>query len=206
MCDCQNVSIKLPFVCVCLSPGDLFIFSVRVSSFFSYFLCYPYFGTFLSTWSLISEEVTCKHCQNHFHSVFMNAFSWLLWGWNVFRSSLSNISTFFLETFSLLIGKSCPYMYSYFRDNCTFVSSFSTWHYLLMLDITYLYKNQLNVLHDLLFHRIMVCCFLMNWTSSWCSGYLAPSRTQSSGPCWSSAWQSTGQSALSWHWWRWWSQ
>ena len=37
ICDCQNVSIKLPCVCVCLLPGDLFIVSLRVSSSFSYF-------------------------------------------------------------------------------------------------------------------------------------------------------------------------
>ena len=36
-CDRQNISTELPCVCMCLSPGDLFIFSVRVSSFFSYF-------------------------------------------------------------------------------------------------------------------------------------------------------------------------
>ena len=36
--DRWNISIKLPCVCVHLSSGDLFIFSVRVSSFFSYFL------------------------------------------------------------------------------------------------------------------------------------------------------------------------
>ena len=35
--DCQNISVKLPCVYVCLSSGDLFIFSVRVSSFFLYF-------------------------------------------------------------------------------------------------------------------------------------------------------------------------
>ena len=37
ICDHQNVSVKLPCVCVCLLSGDLFIFSARVSSFFSYF-------------------------------------------------------------------------------------------------------------------------------------------------------------------------
>ena len=37
ICDRRNVSAKLPCVNVCLSSGDLFIFSVRVSSFFSYF-------------------------------------------------------------------------------------------------------------------------------------------------------------------------
>ena len=37
ICDHQNVSIKLPCVFVCLLSGDLFIFLVRVSSFFPYF-------------------------------------------------------------------------------------------------------------------------------------------------------------------------
>ena len=37
ICDHQNASVKLPYVYVCYSFGDLFIFSVRVSSFCSYF-------------------------------------------------------------------------------------------------------------------------------------------------------------------------
>jgi len=37
ICDCWNILVKLPCVYVCLSSGDLFILSVRVSSFFSYF-------------------------------------------------------------------------------------------------------------------------------------------------------------------------
>ena len=36
ICDSQNVSVKFQCVYVCLSLGDLFIFLVRVSSFFSY--------------------------------------------------------------------------------------------------------------------------------------------------------------------------
>ena len=35
--DCRNVSINLPCVCVCLLSGNIFIFSVRDSSSFSYF-------------------------------------------------------------------------------------------------------------------------------------------------------------------------
>ena len=35
---------------VCLSSRDLLTFLVRVSTFFSYSLCYPYFDTFLSRW------------------------------------------------------------------------------------------------------------------------------------------------------------
>ena len=37
ICDHQNILAKLSCVYVCLSTTDLFIFSVRVSSFFSYF-------------------------------------------------------------------------------------------------------------------------------------------------------------------------
>ena len=38
ICDCQNVLIKIPYVCVCLSSGDLIIFSGRVPSSFSFFV------------------------------------------------------------------------------------------------------------------------------------------------------------------------
>ena len=48
----SKVFIKLMHVCVCILSRDLLIFSVSVPSFFSYFLCYPYFGTFHSSWSL----------------------------------------------------------------------------------------------------------------------------------------------------------
>ena len=37
ICDCQDVLVKLQCIYVCLSSGDLFIFSVTVSSFFLYF-------------------------------------------------------------------------------------------------------------------------------------------------------------------------
>jgi hypothetical protein len=36
ICDCQNISVKCPCVYVYVSSGDLFIYLVRVSSFFSY--------------------------------------------------------------------------------------------------------------------------------------------------------------------------
>ena len=41
ICGCQNVSVKLLCVYVCLSSGDFFIFLVRVSSFYSYFYVIP---------------------------------------------------------------------------------------------------------------------------------------------------------------------
>ena len=41
ICGCRNVSVKFPCVYLCLSSGDLFIFSFN-------FLFYPYFGTFPS--------------------------------------------------------------------------------------------------------------------------------------------------------------
>ena len=37
ICDRRNISIKLLCVCVCLWSGELFIFSIRVSSLVSYF-------------------------------------------------------------------------------------------------------------------------------------------------------------------------
>ena len=37
ICDCRNVSVRLPCVYLCISSGDLLIFSARVSSFYSYF-------------------------------------------------------------------------------------------------------------------------------------------------------------------------
>ena len=49
--DCWNVSVKLPCIYVCLSSGDLFSFSVRVSSFFSYFCVIRTSALFFSTWS-----------------------------------------------------------------------------------------------------------------------------------------------------------
>jgi hypothetical protein len=45
ICVCQNILVKLLCVYVRLSSGDLFIFSARISSSFSLFLCYLYFGT-----------------------------------------------------------------------------------------------------------------------------------------------------------------
>ena len=44
---------KLVSVCLCVPFLQKSLhFSVRVFPFFSHFLCYPYFGTFLSTWLL----------------------------------------------------------------------------------------------------------------------------------------------------------
>ena len=37
ICDCRNILVKLSCFYVCFSSGDLLIFSVRVSSFFSFF-------------------------------------------------------------------------------------------------------------------------------------------------------------------------
>ena len=58
ICDCQNVSVKLPCVYVCLSSGDLFIFSVRVSSCFSYFFVIRTSVLFLSMWFIFSVRVS----------------------------------------------------------------------------------------------------------------------------------------------------
>ena len=55
VCDRRNISNKFPFVCVCFSSRDIFIFGKSFPFLFCFFhfLCYPYFGTFLSTWFLL---------------------------------------------------------------------------------------------------------------------------------------------------------
>jgi hypothetical protein len=57
--DCQNVSIKVLCVCVCLSSGDLFIFSVKVSTFFSYFLIsvLQYFPFYVIYWNVCTRGI-----------------------------------------------------------------------------------------------------------------------------------------------------
>ena len=66
ICDCRHISIKLPFVCVCLSSRDLFIFSLRVSSFFSYCLCFLkvmlYILNFLACFLLHASNITNADC------------------------------------------------------------------------------------------------------------------------------------------------
>jgi hypothetical protein len=53
ICDHQNISVKLPCVCVCLLSGNLLISSVRVSSYFSYFCRYN--GQFSIAWGWLVE-------------------------------------------------------------------------------------------------------------------------------------------------------
>ena len=61
MCDCQNISVKLPCIYLCLSFRDLFIFLV---SFLFLFLClcYLYFGAFhfhvVSYWIMNNLNIT----------------------------------------------------------------------------------------------------------------------------------------------------
>ena len=50
--DHRNISVKLPYVCVCLSSEDLFIFFSKSFLILYLLLFYPYYGTFLSTWSI----------------------------------------------------------------------------------------------------------------------------------------------------------
>ena len=84
ICHRQNVSIKLPFcLCVlfiqrslhslgvCFSSRDLFILWVRVSFFFSYFLCYPYFGTFLSILVKCSTQLNILYFTHANHIVLV---------------------------------------------------------------------------------------------------------------------------------------
>ena len=68
--DRRNISNKFPCVCVCFSSRDLFIFGKSFPFLFP-FLCYPHFGGFLSTWSVIcfrmrkklQEDEDCKMFQ-----------------------------------------------------------------------------------------------------------------------------------------------
>ena len=68
--NCGNVSVKLPCVCVCLSFGDIFVFSVRISSFSSYFCVLLVF--LLSYWGILFLCVSV-HC---FYKMYL-IFSWL---------------------------------------------------------------------------------------------------------------------------------
>ena len=77
ICDCQNISVTVLCVHVCLSAGDLFIFLVRVSSLFSYFcvictsvrslsMCSPFLPYLAIFWSdKISGiyQLNCKDCE-----------------------------------------------------------------------------------------------------------------------------------------------
>ena len=44
ICDCQDVLVKLPCVYMHLSSGDLFVFSIIVSSFFSQFCVFQFYN------------------------------------------------------------------------------------------------------------------------------------------------------------------
>ena len=90
ICDCENVSFKLLYACVCLKCGDFYSFSVRVSPFLS--LYYPYFGAYFSLWSVY----------------FGFDLVWFL-----------NVSVTFPETTLLLIGKSFPLNF-HILDICAF--------------------------------------------------------------------------------------
>ena len=64
-----NILILFPCMCSCACPPLTLQFSVRVLTFLSLILCYSYFGTFLSTWSiyiqvsdvLCYEQIPMKH-------------------------------------------------------------------------------------------------------------------------------------------------
>ena len=57
ICDCQNISVKLPCVCVLLSSRDIFIFSIRVSSFNSYFGVFRTLVLPISTGSVSNVDI-----------------------------------------------------------------------------------------------------------------------------------------------------
>ena len=55
----RNISILFPCVCSCACPPWSLQFLVRVFTFLSLILCYSYFGTFLSTWSVMCNGYIC---------------------------------------------------------------------------------------------------------------------------------------------------
>ena len=57
ICDCHNISVKLPYVYVCLSSRDLIFFG-KSFLFLFLFLCYRYFGTF--HFHMVSVRCYCK--------------------------------------------------------------------------------------------------------------------------------------------------
>ena len=67
------------FVCA-FHPEISSFFSVRVSSFFSCFLCYPYFSTFFSTLCIIYIWYVCSILHNCHKVFFKQMSSWLLFG------------------------------------------------------------------------------------------------------------------------------
>ena len=75
ICDSLNVSVKLPCVYMCLSSKDLFIyfFSIRVSTYFSYF-CVNH--TYPFQWSLYIGT-TIDRCLHHSSSPkIADVYSW----------------------------------------------------------------------------------------------------------------------------------
>ena len=73
ICDCRKVSVKLPRVYVCLSSRDLFIFSVRVSSFFPYFCSICTSVLSLSTY-LHYVDLIAKFISIFLHNVLISQF------------------------------------------------------------------------------------------------------------------------------------
>jgi hypothetical protein len=63
ICDRRNVLVKLPCVCVCLLSRDLLIFSLRVSSFFSYFFCVIHISVLFFPHGLYRKELIITYCR-----------------------------------------------------------------------------------------------------------------------------------------------
>ena len=104
------------FVCALLSR-DLFIFLVRVSFFFSYFLCYPYFGTFFFTWSLLIHSliyIPISSLMLFFNSIYKN--------WTISHKTNEHHSTF------LVLNSSTNHISFFLRSSgqCTFYTSSNT--------------------------------------------------------------------------------
>ena len=84
ICDCRNLSVKLPCIYMCLSFGNLFIFSLNVFSFFSYFRVIHTLVLSLSMWShRCLKQIYNHHNWISLHLLGMFCKKW--WRWKFFR-------------------------------------------------------------------------------------------------------------------------
>ena len=87
ICDCWNVSVKLPCIYLCLSSRDIFIFPVRVSCFFSYFYIPDMYYLLQDRFPLLCPHLESRVYSEPLHSVW---YHWVAcWEMGQDQSSLS---------------------------------------------------------------------------------------------------------------------
>ena len=107
----RNITILFPCVCLCTCPPWTLKFSVRVLTFLSLILCYSYFGTFLSTWSLWIIKNTKIHLpEMHMAVQKLNFFSTAL----RFHSKWNYISLMNIEVTKIMSTLMQHHFYSVF--------------------------------------------------------------------------------------------